>query len=189
MGSFLKSLARMLFKSESTPQEKVSKGKNFQFATYDTKEDIEDCTWYRLKDWGYPDYYLRWQNRGYGRDWKISSPTEEDVVGVSYEGRADSFVILADQPEFKMYFEREPDNPHDPNAIKVMGSALVNGQTVQSQLGYLSTDTAKLYKDEPELKVGNASVKLPYDGKYFSLKVQILERSKVWKSKQKSKQS
>lgn len=185
--NIFKSWARLFFSPKPPTTHQSPPGKNFQFAIYENSTDIEECTWYRLKDWSYPGYYLRWENRSHGRDWKISSPTEEDVVGVAYEGRADNFVILADQPEFKMYFEREPNNPYDPNAIKVMGTALADGQRVHRQIGYLSSETAALYKDEPELQVGNASVKLPHrdNGNNLSLKIQILERSKSWKSKQK----
>jgi len=170
----------MLFTSQSNLSGKraPSKGKNFQFAIYDDSAEIEDCTWYRLKDWSYPVYYLRW--RGSSREnagTTARHPHEEEVVGVAYEGRAENFLILADQPEFRMHLKREPDNAYDHNAIKVMGSAVIDGQRVYRDFGYLAAETAKEYAGKAELQVGDASVLLPFNGRPFSLRLQVLERS------------
>ena len=58
-----------------------------------------------------------------------------------------------------------------------MGSALIDGQSVIKQIGYLQKDTAELLKNENDLKVGSASVSLPYEGKPLVLKISILTKS------------
>ncbi len=55
------------------------------------------------------------------------------VAGVTFEGRQDSVRMLA--PGEPLVLRREPDNPHDPYAVKVMA-----GQGVQ--IGYLSARVA-----------------------------------------------
>lgn len=55
------------------------------------------------------------------------------VVGVTFEGRQDVVAGLVEGAT--LAFERQPDNPHDPNAIAVRYGAL--------QLGYLKREIAK----------------------------------------------
>ena len=64
-------------------------------------------------------------------------------MGVNYENRERSFLLLGEKLDVRIYLEREPDNPYDPNAIKVMGIASVKGSITVLQLGYLSRETAK----------------------------------------------
>ena len=103
-------------------------GKNIQFAVYENEDDVEKNTWYRLSKWNSQNI-LRINFDYEDRNWKYFVPDprkygEEDVVGVSYEGRQRDFLIICDQPEFKMYLEREPDNDFDKNAIKTPNTRL-----------------------------------------------------------------
>jgi hypothetical protein len=64
----------------------------------------------------------------WSKDWKSVSKEEEEVVSITRENRMDYFVLMFDQKDFKVSLERERDNPVDPNAIKVMGSATVESE-------------------------------------------------------------
>jgi hypothetical protein len=96
----------------------IKNGKHFQFHSYKDESEVSLITWYRLRKWKRPNY-LKMQT-----EWSsdlIPHIIEETVVGVSFDNRKDTFLLVGDYPDFKIFLEREPDNPVDPNAIKVMG--------------------------------------------------------------------
>ncbi|EDY80761.1 hypothetical protein VDG1235_378 [Verrucomicrobiia bacterium DG1235] len=120
----------------------------------------------------------------WSKDWKSYS-REEDVVGVLHEGRQKKFVLIGDLEDFTTELERDANNPHDPNAIKVIGKATVDGSLVVEQLGFLSREVAEELKDEEELSCRPISVYLPYEGSRFGLKVTVLVRSQAYKRRKK----
>jgi hypothetical protein len=133
-----------------------------------------------MKTWDSPNY-LKWES-SWSSDWKRFAD-EEKVVGVTKGNRRNDFLIMGDQPDFKIFAERERDNPVDPNAIKVMGSATVNGQNMVRNLGYLSKETAEKLKEEEEIDLRPYSVYLPYQDRHYGLRVRILVRSKSYRNK------
>ena len=172
---------KLLEETETITPPKIDKF--FKCAEYEQEDDIEPNTWYRLKGWKYPDYYLLRKPEHWSSDWKLLTPMEEEVAGVKYEDRQKNFLLLGDLPDFRFSLEREPDNAFDKNAIKVMGSATVDGEMVRKHLGYLSSEASEYLSDEEDLDVGRASVLLPYEGRRFSLRLQILIRSKAFRKR------
>ena len=122
--------------------------------------------WYRLESWKAPNLLV--MKSTYPSGWKKFS-FKESVVGVTYDNREANFLLMGDQPDFKIFLEREPDNPVDPNAIKVMGSATVDGEQMTGQLGYLSKETAQILQDEEEIDVRPESVYLPYEDRKYDI--------------------
>ena len=169
MFSFLKSL---FTKRESR--------KRFKFLICDDKSEVPLDTWYRLRRWESP-HFLRMETE-WTRDWKLFSQ-EETVVGVTYENREVHFLMMGDQPDFKIFLERESENPVDPNAIMVMASATVNMELIMRQLGYLSRETAKMLENEQEIDARAYSVYLPYEDRPYGLRVSVLVRSQAYKRK------
>jgi len=157
-------------------------GKHFKFSICDDASRAPLNTWYRLERWRSSNF-LKMESE-WSKDWKSFSK-EEDVAGFTHELRSDYFVIMGDQPDFKIFLERERDNPVDPNAIKVMGSATVEGQLMTAQLGYLSKETAELLKDEEELDARPRLAELPYEDKYSGLSITVLVRPQSYKKKTK----
>jgi len=160
--------------------------KNFKFLICDSKSEAPENTWYRLRKWQSKNFLL--MNAPYTRDWKIFQARktlngEEEVVGTFINARRDAFLIMGDASDFRVFLEREPDNPKDKNAIKVMGAATVDGRKMVEQLGYLSKETAALLKDEVEIDARPYSVYLPYKDKSFKLYIRILVRSERYKKK------
>ena len=154
--------------------------KNFQFLEVDRREEIENNRWYRLHHWN-SSHFLRMESE-WNRDWKIFS-NEEEVVGVSYEDRQQKFLTLGDLTDFRIYLAKEPDNPHDKYAIKVMASATLNGKYTVEQLGFLSKETARCLKDEKELDARPYSAYLPHNDCQFGLRIRVLVRSQAYKKK------
>lgn len=155
-------------------------GKHFKFLICDNQSEIIQDRWYRLERWKSSNY-LKMETT-WSKDWKIFSP-EEPVVGVTRENREANFLLMGDQSDFKIFLEREKDNPVDPNAIKVIGSATVDGKKRTQPLGYLSKETALLLKDEQDLDARPHSVWLPYEDKAYGLRIKVLVRSKAYKKK------
>jgi len=166
---------------ESVEEEKAQTfRKSFEFLIVERGEKIEKNRWYKMNHWQSP-HFLKMET-GWSKDWK-SFIAEEEVVGVTFEDRARKFLELGDQKGFNIFLERDSNNPHDKNAIKVMGSAIVGGKMRVEQLGFLSKDTAKALKDEKEIDARPYSVYLPYQGRKFGLRVRILVRSQQYKNK------
>jgi hypothetical protein len=156
-----------------TPRRPIPSGKNFQFAIYDDDDaDIEPGEWYKIKGWKYPENYLRMKDKD--KRLGVVSPYEEKVMGMEYEDRWKNFLLIGDQPEFKLFLEREPDNKSDKNAIKVIGSAIVNGKTVVKHIGYVQKETAAKLKKIDSINVGSASVSIPVEGRPLVLKILIV---------------
>lgn len=178
MGFFMFSALKKFFKGPAKEQANVTPTfqKHFQFLIVDQGEEIEKNHWYRMSHWQ-SQHFLKMETE-WDKDWKNFS-LEEEVVGVTFEYRARKFLELGDQNNFKIFLEKDPDNPHDKNAIKVMGSV---GNTVE-QLGFLSKDTAKRLKNEKEIDARPYSVYLPYQGSKFGLRIRVLVRSNAFKKK------
>ena len=109
---------------------------------------------------------------------------ELGVAGTHIDNRKDAFLLLGNRPDFKIYLEREIDNSIDPNAIKVMGVATVNGEKTNKHIGYIPKDVAGLLKDEEEIDARPYSVYLPHRGRTFGLNVRVLVRSNRVKKRQ-----
>jgi hypothetical protein len=167
----------------TTQKEKDSKW--FQFLTMDDYGETPLNKWYRLSKWESSNM-LRMDST-WSSDWKLFSKSEQPVVGVTHGDREDNFLKMGDQEDFKIFLERERQNKSDPNAIKVMGFATVNGQPMTKQLGYLSKETAKSLKDEVDLDARPRIVDLPYEDREYGLKIQVLVRSARYKKKLKKR--
>ncbi len=157
-----------------------SNQKNFQFLVIDEGEDVGNYRWYRMRHWNSQNFLI--MDTDWDKDWKSFS-AEEEVVGITFEDRQRNFLIMGDSPEFRVHLQREPNNPKDKNAIKVIGTARVNGRSVAQQLGYLSKQTAKQLKDEKELDARPYSVYLPYEGRTLGLRIRVLVRTQAYKKK------
>ena len=164
----------------SKKKKKFPQSKRFKFFVTDNKSEIAKNKWYRLSHWKSPNY-LKMETE-WDKSWKVLL-NEEEVVGVSHENREAKFLILGDQENFHIFLDRDPENPHDPNAIKVMGKATIDGEDVTMQLGFLSKETALSLKDEKEIDARPYSVYLPYEDKRYGLRIRILGRSKAYKKK------
>jgi hypothetical protein len=77
------------------------------------------------------------------------------VRGVSFknsDGKSRQSVIAAlrkySPEQISLYFEREPDNPYDPNAIKVMAKVAGKGS---AQIGYVAKELAEYISVELDL--------------------------------------
>jgi hypothetical protein len=164
---------------EPEPKKPVLR-KKIEFLIVDNVEEIPDNKWYRMSHWK-SEHFLKIKAT-WDRDWKCFE-REEKVVGVTYEGRDGKFLRLFDQPEFKISLEKDKFNEHDPNAVKVMGSARIDGDMVTEQLGFLSKHTAQQLKDEQELDARPYSVYLPVHGHEYGLRISVLVRSKRYRDK------
>lgn len=88
-----------------------------------------------------------------------------NVAGVnSYQDNCANFIMNADKTDAVIELTREKDNPHDPNAIAVLG-AIKTGESLH-QLGYLPADkAAKIAEDfqttlpiQGELRTGGVHI-------------------------------
>jgi hypothetical protein len=191
-------------KKNKQPQTKVPEQsfikRGFKFTECDSPLDAKPDTWYHLSKWKRP-YYLHYNKiktqdlGGYMKmemtaregdfgDWKLfrngfgngANQGKYAVAGVTYEDRMNTFILIGDAPDFKLYLERDPDNSYDPNAIKVMGIGTVQGQFISGQLGFLDKDTAKELRNVKEIDAIPFSVSLPVDGAFYELKIFILTK-------------
>ncbi len=126
----------------------------------------------------------------YSKDWKIfnartSLNGEEEVMGTFKDNREETFLNIGDRSGFKIYLERERDNPVDPNAIKVMGSSIINEKIIGKHLGYIAKEKAAMLKDEVELDARPYSVYIPSRDKSLMLNIRVLVRSGRYKKKNK----
>lgn len=152
-----------------TPEDEYYK--SFRYEEYDEASEARLNIWYRLKRWKRPNFLMirtEWPN-----DW-IVLIKEENVVGMTYDNRIDWFLMMGDYPDFRVFLEKEPDNPVDPNAIKVMGSATSDqGELITKQLGYLPKETAKRLKKYENIDARPYSVLLPVEDSYYELVITI----------------
>ena len=156
------------------------KGKHFKFLICKDKSEAKENQWYRLEKWKSPNLLV--MKTSYSKDWKTYYTSGLPVVGVTKDNRTVDFILMGDQEDFQIYLEREPDNPVDPNAIKIMGKATVKGELWSRQIGYLAKETAADLKEE-DLDARPDSVYLPYGGKNLGLTIRVLIRSQAYKKK------
>lgn len=154
--------------------------KKFKFALCDNIEQPPENIWYRKAAWKSNNFLV--MKTSWSNDWKIFS-NEEKVVGVTFENRTVAFLSIGDQEDFKIFFEREINNPVDPLAIKVMGSATINSEQTIYQLGYLSKETSWLLRNEEEIDFRPNTVYLPYQNCSYGLTIKILVRSQRYRNK------
>lgn len=79
-------------------------------------------------------------------DWNPSPEWAEadrylDVKGIQFRREAASGFAEAEMASLS--FEGEPDNPHDPHAVRVIGSWNEHGQSKQLHIGYVDRVTAR----------------------------------------------
>ncbi len=187
------SILKRLFGNKSKPSNDFQKpqetsiiqkplfAKTVACLTLDRDEEAPTNKWYRRDHWQ-SEHFLRIET-SWDTDWKVFE-TEEKVAGVTHDSRTINFLKLCDQPQFRIFLEKQPSNKHDPNAIKVMGSAMMGDELVVEQLGYLSKHTALQLKDEEELEARPHSVYLPVQGHSFGLRIRVLVRSQKYRKKQ-----
>lgn len=144
-------------------------------------DEIPPNTWYRYKDWKSGNYYKYSATHDDGCKW--FTKFEESVVGMSFRDGGNAVLKMMHKPDFAIFLEREPENEHDGNAVKVMVSATVNDRKVIKHIGYLSRETAKALKGEDEIDVRPYSVHLPEDDHELSLEVKVLVRSSAYKKR------
>lgn len=151
------------------------------YKTISDGEKLPNNGWYRLKSWK-RDTYFKWSG-GWGEGWKGFSKQEEPVAGIYYNNGDSKILKLVEHPEFSVILEREPDNEHDKNAVKVLVSALVNERTKFEHIGYLAKDTAKQIRDEQEIAAIPYSITLSdsnSDYENFEFCIKLLVRSKAY---------
>jgi len=68
-------------------------------------------------------------------------PLELEVVGMSYRLTTDTLRELSHKPPMNVILEREPNNPHDEYAIKVL---LGDKRKTARHIGYVARQTAKV---------------------------------------------
>ncbi|SDB61028.1 hypothetical protein SAMN05660653_03161 [Desulfonatronum thiosulfatophilum] len=183
------SLLKRLFGGSPQPakqQQESNFRKNVEFLIVDRGEEIPKNKWYRISDWKSQHFLV--METDWDKDWKCFA-REEKVVGVTHEERDVKFLRLFDQPDFKIYLEKDLTNKYDPYAVKVMGSAMIDGNLIVEQLGFLSKDISKDLKDENELDARPHSVYLPVQGNNYGLRINILTRSQRYKNKVHGKQA
>ena len=147
----------------------------------DREEEIPKNKWYRMSHWQ-SEHFLKMRTSDWDKDWKVFS-SEENVVGVSSENREFKFFRLHNEPEFKIYLEKDSSNEYDSNAVKVMASARIYGKKVVEELGFLSKHTAQQLKDEDELDARPSCVYLPVDDHRYGLRIRVLIRSHRYRNK------
>lgn len=113
-------------------------------------------------------------------DWESFS-TAERVVGTQYENHYTNFILIGDHPDFRIYLERDPHNPHDKNAIKVMGFVPTRDSQSVRQLGFLSRKTARRLKNAGEIDARPYSITLPAKNLRYSLKIWVLVMSEAYR--------
>jgi len=148
--------------------------------TLDPEEEVPMNQWYRKSHWK-SEHFLRMET-SWDADWK-NFEAEENVVGTSFDSRMINFLRLCDQPQFRIFLKKDKSNMQDPNAIKVMGSAIIEDKFVVEQLGFLSKHTALQLKDEDELDARPHSVYLPVHGHSFGLRIRVLVRSHKYRKR------
>ncbi len=160
------------FKAQSEDQQEVVFGKEFKFVICDDEAEADENEWYRLERWKSPNFIK--MKTSWGDDW-IAFPPEVPVMGINKEPqRAIDFLMMADRPDFRVFLEREPSNPHDSNAVKVMASAKVDGEQRIRHLGYLPRDVAEMMKNEKELDARPHCAYLSYEGKDLDFRIRVL---------------
>lgn len=165
--------------SANTSQEPVF-AKTIECLTLDREEEVPMNKWYRKSHWQ-SEHFLRMET-SWDADWKVFE-TEEEVVGVTFDSRTINFLRLCDQPKFRIFLEKDKSNEHDPNAVKVMASAIIENKLIIEQLGFLSKHTAQQLKDEKELDARTYSVYLPVRDHSFGLRIRVLVRSKKYRDR------
>jgi hypothetical protein len=165
--------------SPSTPKERdeapkeVVFGKEFKFAIYDEESEASENEWFRLERWKAPNF-VKMKTSWDGDKW-AAFPPEVTVMGINKDPqRGIAFLTMSDRPDFRVFLMREPTNPVDPNAIKVMASATVDGEQRIRQLGYIPKDLAELMKDEKELDARPHCAYLPIPGRDLDFKIRVL---------------
>ena len=159
---------------------KGTQGKHFKFLIYEDNDVPDLNTWYRFEKWK-SMHYLK-MNTKWSKEWKKFA-SEVRVVGVTHGNREADFLIMGDQPYFQIFLERERNNPVDPNAIKVMGSATVDSEKMIRQLGYIPSGISEQLAKEKEIDAKPHSAYLPHAGKRYGLRINVLVRSASYKKK------
>ncbi len=79
--------------------------------------------------------------RGYARlnFSKVRGVSFKNIDGISRQSVIAALSKYATE-EISLYFEREPDNPYDPNAIKIMAKVAGKGS---AQIGYVAKELAE----------------------------------------------
>ena len=154
-------------------QKKVVFGKEFKFAMYDEESEANENEWFRLERWKSPHFVK--MKTSWDEDKWAAFPPEVTAMGINKDPqRGIAFLNMSDRSDFRIFLMREPTNPVDPNAIKVMASATVDGEQRIRQLGYIPKDLAEMMKDERELDARPHCAYLPYQGRELDLKIRVL---------------
>ena len=136
--------------------------------------------WYRLSHWKNPTLAI--MDTTYSKDWKTFE-REVYIAGLARDDRKEKLAGLVGKSDLKVMLEREPDNPVNPNAIKVIISATVDGNINNEHIGYVPKKIAASLKDEPELDARPRLLKGSKNGLIFNYN--ILVRSARYKKKKK----
>jgi hypothetical protein len=162
-----------LFGKRQAPEQ--SEKVKFDFLIYDEYEEIDHNQWYQKSSWtnkNFVSYKGIWDS-----DWKWSDEGKVKVVGLSHGSRSAHFMLLAREKNFKMYLERETENPVNPNALKVMASVEGDDGLVSRHVGYLPDDVANKYAGI-DLDIRPDSAFLPTSNDMnLGVKVALLVRS------------
>lgn len=155
----------------------------FQFIIYDEGEEIENNKWYQKASWknkNFIKYSGAWDS-----NWRWADEGKVKVVGISRGNRADYFIHLAREKDFKMFLQDEPDNPVNRYARKIMASATIDGDFICKHVGYLPDEIATRYADA-ELDIRPWSAFLPTNSDLnIGVEVALLVRSARYLKKQK----
>jgi len=147
----------------------------FPFLILEAGEKIPKNKWFQKDSWknkNYVNYRGNWSS-----DWKYTDESSVNVAGISHDNRTADFLELAQSDGFKIYLEDDPANPVNKNARKIMISAILGGELVTRQIGYLPDEIANKYAGI-ELNISPKSAFLPTSGNLnIGVEIALLQRS------------
>lgn len=125
-------------------------------------------TWYRKEHW----------NSSHILAMKVDPPSgwleydfgdEVKVAGISRGKRSANLISLAAEEDFGLKARRDRNNPHDPNAIKVIAV----GDGKERMIGYLPKKVAAELAGNGKVKVTPGALFLPGNGYNLGLRVSV----------------
>jgi len=121
--------------------------------------DVPEGSWYRLASWERKGFFV--MKSSWSEDWKFYG-NDIPVKGLNRNDNVSSLRHVLESPDFKIELEREPDNPVDPNAIKVLAiGTTISGSKLRGKIGYLDKDIAAGLKGNFEIDARPQSILLP----------------------------
>ena len=131
----------------------------------DSIEEVPPNYFYRLKHWQSGDFWVF--NAQVNKDDWISKGKETFVSGMGYGNGAQNLINAFKSGSTELELQREPDNPKDPNAIKV----LIKKNDRWLRVGYIERDRALTLANQEGLMAVPNSVNWGTDIPRFTISV------------------